>query len=80
MNEAFKAGNRARKKESVSDAVADMHNPLQDQIDRFREQTGIELGIKDGRPYYIGQYAAGKQVGTWEFYDPDGNLAGTKEY
>jgi hypothetical protein len=37
INEAFRAGNRARKKESVSDAAADMHNPLQDQIDRFRE-------------------------------------------
>jgi len=54
LKEAFRAGNRARKKESVSDAAADMHNPLQDQIDRFREQTGIKLEIKDGRPYYKG--------------------------
>ena len=54
MNEAFRAGNRARKKESVGDAAADMHNPLQDQIDRFREQTGVRLEIKDGRPYYKG--------------------------
>ena len=54
VKEAFRAGNRARKKESVSDAAADMHNPLQDQIGRFREQTGIELEIMDGRPYFDG--------------------------
>ena len=54
LTEAFKAGNKARKKESVSDAAADIHNPLQDQIVRFKEQTGIELEIKDGRPYYKG--------------------------
>ena len=44
------------------------------------EEGSYRVYREDGRPYYIGQYAAGKQVGTWEFYDPDGNLAGTKEY
>ena len=67
LTEAFRAGNKARKKEAVTDAVADMHNPLQDQIDRFREQTGEKLEIKDGRPYYKGNL----DLIHSETFDPD---------
>ena len=51
LKEAFKAGNRARKKESVQDTVDSVYN-IQEQIDQFKEQTGIELEIRDGRPYF----------------------------
>lgn len=34
----------------------------------------------NGTPYYIGQHKQGIPVGTWEFYDNEGNLAGTKVY
>ena len=51
VKEAFKAGNRARKKESVQDTIESVDD-VQAQIDKFREQTGIELEIRDGRPYF----------------------------
>lgn len=44
------------------------------------EEGPYKVFYDNGRPYYIGQYHLGKPVGTWEFYDPEGNLAGTKEY
>jgi len=50
MDEAFRAGNRARKKETVQDTVESVGN-IQEQIDIFEKQTGYELDIKDGRPY-----------------------------
>ena len=53
LDEAFKAGNRARKKEAVQDTVESV-NSVQDQIDRFKELTGLMLEIKDGRPYFDG--------------------------
>lgn len=34
----------------------------------------------NGAPYYIGTHRQGVAVGTWEFYDGEGNLAGTKVY
>jgi len=51
VKEAFRAGNRARKKEAVADTVESV-DKLQQQIDRFREQTGYKLEIRNGRPYY----------------------------
>jgi len=52
--EAFKAGNKARKKESVIDTVESV-NDIQTQIELFRKQTfGIELEIRDGHPYFNG--------------------------
>ena len=50
VKEAFRAGNRARKKESVQDTVESV-DKLQQQIDKFREQTGIGLEIVKGKPY-----------------------------
>ncbi len=44
------------------------------------EQGPYRVYRENGVPYYIGQYEQGRPVGTWEIYDPDGNLAGTKEY
>ena len=52
-NEAFRAGNRARKKESVQDTVESVDD-IQAQIDRFEKQTGIKLEIRDGHPYFDG--------------------------
>jgi hypothetical protein len=51
LTEAFKAGNKARKKESVQDTVESVDD-IQEQIDLCKEQTGIELEIKEGRPYF----------------------------
>jgi len=55
LTEAFRAGNKARKKEAMQDTVESIdNNKIQAQIDRFREQTGKELEIRDGHPYYDG--------------------------
>ena len=53
VSEAFRAGNRARKKESVQDTVETV-DTVQAQIDLFKKQTGKELEIRDGRPYFKG--------------------------
>jgi hypothetical protein len=53
MNEAFRAGNRARKKETAQDAVESVDS-IQAQIDLFKKQTGVELEIRDGHPYFEG--------------------------
>ena len=45
-----------------------------------REEGPYRVYRENGAPYYIGQYLNGQPVGTWEFYDPQGILAGTKEY
>ena len=57
LNEAFKAGNRARKKESAQEN-AESVDTLQAQIDRFNKETGNvykdNLEIRNGKPYYEG--------------------------
>jgi len=45
-----------------------------------REQGDYRVYRENGVPYYIGKFTDGTPSGTWEFYDPEGNLAGTKEY
>ena len=47
--------------------------------------SGLEEGPyrvyrESGAPYYVGQCREGRYVGTWEIYDENGSLAGTKEY
>ena len=76
VSEAFKAGNRARKKESVQDAVESVGG-IQAQIDRFEKQTGIELEIRDGRPYFDGDLNLNDCTGLTSLPDDleiDGNL------
>ena len=51
VNEAFRAGNKARKKEAVQDTVESVDD-IQAQIDLFKEQAGKSLEIKNGRPYF----------------------------
>lgn len=46
---------------------------------------GKENGVykcyrENGVPIYIGYYINGKRANTWEFYDIDGNLSGTKNF
>ena len=54
MDEAFRAGNRARKKETAADTVQKVEGPLEKQIRRFEEETGQKLDIVDGRPFTVG--------------------------
>lgn len=47
--------------------------------------NGVENGMhnsyrENGVPYFRGLYINGKRAGKWEFYDQDGNLAGTKNF
>lgn len=44
------------------------------------EQGPYHVYRENGVPYYIGQYNQGRPTGTWEIYDPEGNMVGTKEY
>jgi len=45
-----------------------------------REDGPYRVLRDNGAPFYIGQYSNGVPTGTWEFYDPNGNLVGTKSY
>lgn len=46
---------------------------------------GVEHGTyscfrENGIPYCVGSYDHGERTGVWEFYDPEGNLSGTKDF
>ena len=45
-----------------------------------REDGPYRVLRENGVPYYIGQYSAGARTGTWEIYDPEGNLSQKIEY
>lgn len=50
-----------------------------------RYTDGVENGAyvsyrENGVPYFRGFYINGKRANIWEFYDEEGNLAGTKDF
>lgn len=50
-----------------------------------RYSDGVENGAyisyrENGVPYFRGFYINGKRANIWEFYDVEGNLAGTKDF
>ena len=45
-----------------------------------REDGPYRVYRENGMPYYIGQYKDGVRTGTWEVYDPEGNLVQRQEY
>lgn len=45
-----------------------------------RENGPYRTFRASGVPVVIGQYKDGRPAGRWEFYDHEGNLAGTKDY
>ena len=51
LMEAFKAGNRARKKESATDSVQFVEGPVHKIVKDFNEKFKSSLFVEDGRPY-----------------------------
>ena len=44
------------------------------------EQGQTEVFYESGLTYYVGQYHEGREVGTWIFYDEEGNELKRVEY